>query len=135
MIEQAKTLPRQPRPGNAQMVGIGGALKAYRPPVVKSSLLDPKDIVADSMTMIQHLDFNDVITKQLRAQNINSSRASVSQTLQKSDKRQRPGRSESQTLTHGSSAKRRAEFEPRASLLGSQDSLDAKGSLIDRLER
>ena len=92
MIEQAKSGPRQPRHGNAQ---IGGAAKVFRPPVVKSNLMDPKDIVADSMTIIQHLDFNDVIAKQLRAQNINSSRASVTQTLQKSEKRQRPGRSES----------------------------------------
>lgn len=49
---------------------INGVLQAYRPPGIKANgmQMDPKELLADSMTIISHLDFNEVINRQLRAQ-------------------------------------------------------------------
>lgn len=94
--------------------------------------MDPKELLADSMTIISHLDFNEVINRQLRAQQLNSSRASVSKLQDSSYQetyRRNPGRSESQTLTNESKRQDALRAYDRS---GTSDSIDGKSSVIER---
>lgn len=67
--DATNTVPRNKAPPNPPLSSgtvnnIRGVLQAYRPPGINANLqINPKDLIADSMTIISHLDFNEVINR------------------------------------------------------------------------